>query len=88
MLKVQQTRSEGAAAAVAVAGAAAALGVEEMAVTKEGIACASSSLGLHAPGPAPYLTYIAYPEDRCVCGFLCRQTQHASLQAGLACLLQ
>lgn len=53
---VQQTWSEGAAAAEAGAAAAA---VEEMAVTKEGMACASSSLGLHAPGPIPYLKYIA-----------------------------
>ena len=52
----QQTCSEGAA--VAEAGAAAA-GVEEMAVTKEGMACASSSLGLHAPGPVPCLDHIA-----------------------------
>lgn len=66
MLRVQQTWSEGAAEAAAEAGAAAAGGVEEMAVTKEGMACASSSLGLHAPGPAPHPTYIAYPEDRCV----------------------
>lgn len=62
MPKVQQTWSEGAAAAEA--GAAAAAGVEEMAVTKEGMACASSSLGLHAPGPAPHPTYLAYPQDR------------------------
>lgn len=53
---VQQTWSEGAAAAEAGAAAA---GVEEMAVTKEGMACASSSLGLHAPGPVPYLDNIA-----------------------------
>ena len=48
-LGAQHTCSEEAAAAEAGAGAA---GVEEMAVTKEGMACASSSLGRHAPGPA------------------------------------
>ena len=53
---VQQTWSEGAAAAEAGAAAA---GVEEMAVTKEGMACASSSLALHAPGPAAYLDRMA-----------------------------
>lgn len=48
----KQTCSE-ATDAAAEAGAVAA-GVEEMAVTKEGMACASTSLGRHAPGPAPH----------------------------------
>lgn len=56
---MQQTWPEGAA--VAEAGAAAAA-VEEMAVTKESMACASSSLGLHAPGPVPYLNYMLNKE--------------------------
>ena len=48
---VQRTCSEATEAAAEVGAVAA--GVEEMAVTKEGMACASISLGRHAPGPAP-----------------------------------
>ena len=54
--EAKQTWPTGVAASEAGAAAA---GVEEMAVTKEGMACASSSLDRHAPGPAHTQTHSA-----------------------------